>query len=148
MKCPYCNSMESKVIDKRNDPDFNRRRRECSDCKARYTTYEKVELKPLLIKKKNRRGKEKFNIQKLRHGIDLACEKRPITEDVKQAVAERIEKKLRTMSKTQQNTRYIGNMLMQELKNIDPVAYLRFASVYQNFKSVKAFESEMKKLRG
>ncbi len=137
--------MGSKVIDKRDDIGFNRRRRECLKCKARYTTYEKIELKPLLIKKKNKKF-EPFSKEKLLRGMILACEKRPISEDKIKTIADDIETEIRSLPKKQQSTKYVGRMILQHLKELDAVAYLRFASVHQNFRNIKAFESEVKKL--
>jgi transcriptional repressor NrdR len=146
LKCPYCDSTASKVVDKRDDVEFNRRRRECIKCKARFTTYEKIELKPLMIKKKNNEL-EPFDSEKIRKGMMRACEKRPISEDSINQIAIKISQQIRLLPKRQQNSKVIGKLVMQALKDTDPVAYLRFASVYQNFRNIKAFESEVKKLK-
>jgi len=147
MRCPNCNSMDSKVVDKRDEIDCNKRRRECLKCKTRFTTYERIELKQLSIKKSRKRGMEPFNRNKLKKGIMLACEKRQILEDKIDDIVKRIEETIRKYPKRNQTTKNIGKLVLQELKNLDAVAYLRFASVHQNFKNVKAFESEAKKLQ-
>lgn len=146
MKCPFCDSMNSKVVDKRNDTLANRRRRECLKCESRFTTYERIELKPLMVKKKNKIV-EHFNKDKLMKGIMLACEKRHISSEKIDNIVLNIEKSLRDTKKRTVTTRFIGSLVMHELKELDAVAYLRFASVYQNFKNIKAFESEVKKLK-
>ena len=145
MRCPYCDSINSKVVDKRDDLDANRRRRECLKCKVRFTTYERIELKPLLVKKKNNHTEE-FSKEKLEQGIRKATEKRPIPEEKIKELLKKVERQLRQLKKRSIATRLIGKLVMHELKDLDPVAYIRFASVYQNFRSARAFESELKKL--
>jgi len=145
MLCPFCASTSSKVIDKRDENNFNRRRRECLKCKSRFTTYEKVEFRPLLIRKKDK-SMQPFDREKLKKGLLLSCEKRPISEEKIDQIIIQVETKLRSLSKHNQTTKQVGKLAMQELKNIDPIAYLRFTSVYQNFRSIKAFESEVQKL--
>ncbi len=114
-------------------------------CKSRFTTYEKVEFRPLLIRKKDK-SMQPFDREKLKKGLLLSCEKRPISEEKIDQIIIQVETKLRSLSKHNQTTKQVGKLAMQELKNIDPIAYLRFTSVYQNFRSIKAFESEVQKL--
>jgi anaerobic ribonucleoside-triphosphate reductase/transcriptional regulator NrdR len=146
IKCPYCSSRETRVIDKRiTDPGINRRRRECLKCGKRFTTYERVAIKDLSVIKKDG-GKEVFNREKLRTSILKACEKRPISYRVIDRIANKIERKIRNLSKNEVKTDLIGEMVMTELKPLDEVAYVRFASYYKQFTDVKSFEKELKKL--
>ena len=148
MKCPYCISFKSKVVDKRSlsNGEINRRRRECLDCKKRYTTYERVESINMIVLKKN--GKqEPFIHGKLKSGILKSCEKRPITEEQINAIVENIEMRIRRQKKNQIKSSVIGEMVIKKLKAIDKVAYLRFASVYKSFDDAKDFVKEVKTLK-
>ncbi|MBS3149185.1 transcriptional regulator NrdR [Candidatus Woesearchaeota archaeon] len=149
MICPYCQNRITKVLDKR-DSDFlknkTRRRRECLKCKKRFTTYERVEGLELMVVKKDGR-RELFDINKLLKGIQKACEKRPISGDEMNNMANTIELELRNYDSTEIKSTIIGNLVMDKLKSIDPVAYIRFASVYREFADVASFENEFKQLK-
>ncbi|MFW5991312.1 MAG: ribonucleoside triphosphate reductase [Candidatus Nanoarchaeia archaeon] len=148
MKCPYCNSLDLKVLDKRRgtDEDSTRRRRECLKCGKRFTTYERVETIELNVIKKNGE-RETFDKEKLRKGIDISCEKRPVEEkDIDEAL-DKIEAKLRGMDASEIESKKIGRMVINELKKLDHIAYLRFASVFKGFSSVEAFQKEIESLK-
>ncbi|MDD5318023.1 MAG: transcriptional regulator NrdR [Candidatus ainarchaeum sp.] len=148
MHCPYCFHEDTQVIDSRETEDNAavRRRRECEKCGKRFTTYERVELLDLMVVKKDG-SRQAFDRQKLIAGIRRACEKRPIpTEKIERAVDE-IERELRGMHSTEVPSKVIGDLVMKKLRGIDPVAYIRFASVYRSFKDLKAFERELDKLK-
>lgn len=147
MKCPYCKSSETKVVDKRDAEDsvVIRRRRECLKCGKRFTTYERVELADIRVIKKDGR-RELFDRNKLLRGILKACEKRPISDDSIRNLADEIEAKLRRKEKTEIESKVIGELVTEKLKNLDKVAYIRFASVYRQFKDIGSFEQELKKL--
>jgi transcriptional repressor NrdR len=147
MQCPYCFSKRIKVIDKRDkDKETIRRRRECLNCKKRFTTYEKIELKPLIVIKRDGR-REPFNRDKLRIAIMKACGKRPVSQEKIEKMIDEIESKLRSMNKPEIKSRFIGEIVMEKLKYIDIVAYIRFASVYKKFKNLKSIEKELKRLK-
>jgi transcriptional repressor NrdR len=140
MKCPYCKNENTDVIDSREvmGKDVTRRRRECTGCHRRFTTYERAEIEEItVIKRDNRR--EQFDRNKLLGGIMKACEKREISRAVMEDLADRTESKIRAKGKIETSSREIGGMVMKELIKIDPVAYIRFASVYQNFGSPEEF---------
>ncbi|MBW2987756.1 transcriptional regulator NrdR [Candidatus Woesearchaeota archaeon] len=147
MKCPYCNKTESKVIDKRDTPSFDstRRRRECHNCGKRYTTYERVENIDLSIIKKDGK-REQYDREKVRKGLLRACEKRPITLDQVDEVLDKIEAKIKNLKDTEVPSRIIGEEVMNELMQLDKVAYIRFASVYREFTDVNTFIDEINKL--
>jgi transcriptional repressor NrdR len=139
--------MDDRVIDSRlsKEGDMIRRRRECSHCQRRFTTYERVEeTLPLVIKKDGRR--ELFDRGKILSGLHRACEKRPISVDVLEKMVERIEQRLQEAGEREVHSREIGEQIMQELQNLDEVAYVRFASVYRSFKDVNEFMNEVKEL--
>ena len=147
MRCPFCQHMDDRVIDSRlsKEGDMIRRRRECSHCQRRFTTYERVEeTLPLVIKKDGRR--ELFDRGKMLSGLHRACEKRPISVDVLEKMVERIEQRLQEAGEREVHSREIGEEIMQELQNLDEVAYVRFASVYRSFKGVNEFMNEVKEL--
>jgi transcriptional repressor NrdR len=147
MRCPYCNCIESRVIDSRPAEEYTiiRRRRECVECGKRFTTYEKVERIPLMVIKKDGR-REPFDIDKIKNGIIKACEKRPVSMDDIEAVVSDIEKQVYTDVKSEITSHEIGEMVMQHLRDLDEVAYVRFASVYRQFRDVNTFMDELKKL--
>lgn len=149
MNCPYCQNRITKVLDKR-DSDFSknttRRRRECLKCKKRFTTYERIDGLELMIVKKDGR-REMFDRSKLLRGIQKACEKRPISGDEINSIANAIELELRNQDSTEIKSTIIGNIVMNKLKSIDAVAYIRFASVYREFADVASFENELKQLK-
>lgn len=147
MRCPFCQNMDDRVIDSRlsKDGDMIRRRRECSHCQRRFTTYERVEeTLPLVIKKDGRR--ETFDRGKILAGLQRACEKRPISVEVLEKMIDRIEQRLQDAGEREVHSRGIGEQIMQELQNLDEVAYVRFASVYRSFKDVNEFMNEVKEL--
>ncbi|MCY3818720.1 MAG: transcriptional regulator NrdR [Gammaproteobacteria bacterium] len=148
MHCPFCGADDTKVIDSRLVAEGNqvRRRRQCLTCAERYTTYESAELVMPRIKKTDG-GREPFNEDKLRSGIDRALEKRPVSrEDVENAI-NRIKHKLRTTGERELPSRAVGEAVMAELRNMDGVAYVRFASVYRDFQDVQDFSEAVRDLR-
>lgn len=144
MKCPFCGHLEDKVIDSRPAEDGSsiRRRRECLSCSGRFTTYEKVELLPLLVIKKDG-TREAYSQDKLMNGILKACEKRPVSSEQMTTMVEYIENQIQNTTKREISTNDIGELVMQQLKDIDEVAYVRFASVYRQFKDVNSFMEEL-----
>ena len=149
MKCPFCPSNETKVIDKRGTEDYSvtRRRRECLKCEKRFTTYERVEMINLFVVKKDGK-REVFERGKLNTGISRACEKRPVSNEIISQILDEIEAKLRSLDTTEIKSRYIGELAMKALKKVDQVAYIRFASVYRDFADIESFEKELDKLKG
>lgn len=145
MRCPYCSSEESKVIDKREsgDTDVTRRRRECLKCSKRFTTYERIESVDLTVVKKDGR-REQFDRQKLIKGILKACEKRPVSRESIEKLVDHVEKKLRSLRTTEVKSEQIGKLVMERLKKLDEVAYVRFASVYRRFEDATEFINEIK----
>lgn len=147
MKCPFCRSLENKVIDSRlsKEGDVIRRRRECLDCQRRFTTYERVEeILPLVIKKNGSR--ELFDRNKIMAGLKKACEKRPISVEVLEEVTSGIERHFQEMGEKEIPSSAIGEMVMRALYHLDDVAYVRFASVYRQFKDITQFIEEVKEL--
>ncbi|MBM6838325.1 transcriptional repressor NrdR, partial [Clostridium saudiense] len=132
MKCPFCGFDESKVVDSRSTDDNTtiRRRRECANCSKRYTTYEKIEDIPILVIKRDS-TRENFNKEKIVNGLIIACQKRPISRRQIEEIAEDIEKSISNKMLTEVETKLIGEMIMERLKKIDEVSYVRFASVYR-----------------
>jgi transcriptional repressor NrdR len=147
MNCPFCGFNDSKVIDSRNINDGIRRRRECLKCQARFTTYERVQSGSLLVVKKDGR-REEFNRDKLLSGIRRACEKRPLWAGIIDKLADDIESELYRMGRTEIPTSVIGDMVMEKLKTIDYIAYIRFASVYREFKDLDDFKKALDNLDG
>lgn len=145
MKCPYCGYGESKVMDSRStDEDITiRRRRECLKCSKRYTTYEKVENVPILVIKKNM-NRDYFDKSKIVSGLIKACQKRPVSRAQIENIAEDVEKKINNQMLTEVKSEYIGEIIMESLRNIDEVSYVRFASVYRQFKDINTFMNEIK----
>jgi transcriptional repressor NrdR len=147
VKCPFCDDLEDKVVDSRmaKEGELIRRRRECLSCKRRYTTYERIEESlPMVVKKDGRR--EPFDRTKILSGLKKACEKRPISVATIEAVTDRIEKRIQEMGETEIPSREVGEQIMKELHNLDQVAYVRFASVYREFKDIDQFMDELKTL--
>ncbi len=144
MRCPFCSYGESKVIDSRAAEEGSsiRRRRECLQCSRRFTTYEVVEESPLMVIKKDGR-RELFDRTKLLNGILRACEKRPISLSTVESVVDKVEKQLRNLMEREVSSRSIGETVMQHLKDIDQVAYVRFASVYRQFADINNFMQEL-----
>ena len=148
MKCPFCFNDESKVVDSRSTDDNTtiRRRRECTKCNKRYTTYEKIEDIPVLVIKRDL-ARENFNKEKIINGLIIACQKRPISRKQIEELAEDIEKSISNNMLIEVESRIIGEMVMERLKNIDEVSYVRFASVYREFKDITTFIDEINVLR-
>lgn len=147
MKCPYCGYVESKVVDSRptDESERIRRRRECLKCEKRFTTYEVIETTPLVVVKKDK-SREAFNGGKLLGGMVRACEKRPVTLSVLEAAVDDIEMNLHNSLDKEVPSYKIGELAMESLRAIDEVAYVRFASVYRQFKDINSFMSELKTL--
>ena len=147
MKCPYCSNPDTKVIDSRPPEDGNsiRRRRACDECGKRFTTYEKVETIPLIIIKKDN-NREQYDRAKIEAGILRACYKRPVSAEAIQRTIEAIETEIFKREEKEISSNLIGEIVMEKLKNLDPVAYVRFASVYREFKDVNTFVAELKKI--
>ncbi len=147
MKCPFCNYEESKVIDSRptDEGERIRRRRECMSCGKRFTTYEIIESVPVVVVKKDK-SREVFDRDKLFNGMMRACEKRPVSVDVIEKAIDEIEAELQNSLDREVTSVKIGELVMDKLKDIDEVAYVRFASVYRQFKDINTFMSELKKL--
>ena len=147
MKCPFCHETDNRVIDSRLSKDSNmiRRRRECERCKRRFTTYERVEeMMPLVVKKDGRR--ESYDRLKIINGLKRACEKRPVSIDTIEAIADHIERSIQERGDKEIASSVIGEALMRELHDTDPVAYVRFASVYRSFKDISEFMVELEEL--
>lgn len=141
MKCIYCASEESKVLDSRNSDESNaiRRRRECLNCGRRFTTYETIETTPILVVK-NDGSRQSFDASKLKNGIIKACEKRPVSMSQIDEIVSGIEKHLQNKLTQEVRSSQLGEMVMEALKNLDEVAYVRFASVYRQFKDLESFK--------
>ncbi len=145
MKCPFCSHQDNRVIDSRlgRDGDVIRRRRECEGCERRFTTYERVEeILPLVVKKDGRR--EAYSRQKVVAGLTKACEKRPISIETIEDIADRIERSLQGSGEKELRSARIGEEVMRQLYDLDKVAYVRFASVYRSFQDLDAFMNELK----
>lgn len=147
MKCPYCSYLESKVIDSRPAEEGTtiRRRRECLSCQKRFTTYEIVERVPLIVVKRDG-SRQSFDKSKLINGMVRACEKRPVTMAQIEHIADEIEQELQGSLEREIATQEIGEMVMARLKDVDEVAYVRFASVYRSFKDINTFMEELSKI--
>lgn len=147
MKCPFCKNNETKVVDSRDTDDGMsiRRRRQCLICKKRFTTYESIESTPVRVIKKDG-TREVFDKNKIRNGLIRACEKRNISTEQIEEVVDQIEIKVYNALKQEIHTEMIGNWIMEALKELDQVSYVRFASVYREFKDLESFMSELKKL--
>ena len=148
MRCPYCGFSETKVLDSREseDSDVTRRRRECEKCSKRFTTYERVEMLGLRVIKKNG-NIEGFERDKVLKGALKACEKRPIKMEKIERLVDEVESELRKKETTEIPSKVIGELVMEKLKRLDKVAYVRFASVYKEFTDLKSFETELKKIK-
>lgn len=144
MLCPFCSHSETKVVDSRdtNDGKITRRRRECEKCQSRFSTYEEVELLRLAVVKKNGK-KEEYDKHKLEHSIRKALAKRPVTDEKVAKLMGDIELSIRALEKSEVTTREIGKIILAKLKELDEVAYVRFASVYKSFGSIESFKKEL-----
>lgn len=147
MKCPYCGFADTKVIDSRptDDDERIRRRRECLSCSKRFTTYEVIETVPLMVVKKDD-SRQAFDRQKLLNGLMRACEKRPVSIETLEKAVDNIELSLQNSMEKEVTSLQIGELAMQQLKSIDEVAYVRFASVYRQFSDINTFMDELKAL--
>lgn len=147
MKCPYCDHLGTRVLDSRpaNDNKSIRRRRECELCSRRFTTFEMVEETPLIVIKKDG-SREEFSREKMLRGLIRACEKRPVSVERLEMIASEVEKKLRDTANAEVDSRVIGDFVMEQLYPIDEVAYVRFASVYRQFKDINMFMKELNHL--
>jgi len=147
MKCPFCGHLHDKVVDSREskEGDAIRRRRQCLGCQRRFTSYERIDEIPYMVVKKDGR-RERFDRQKVLAGILRACEKRPVSMVQLEAIADDAEVMVQESSEREVSTQTLGEMIMNQLKNLDKVAYVRFASVYLDFKDVQEFMSELKDL--
>ncbi len=147
MKCPFCGSLDSKVIDSRHIEESNsiKRRRECTACEKRFSTYEKIETMPIMVIKKSG-VRQEFDRRKLLTGIRHACEKRPVSLEMMEKVVSEIEMQISNSLMQEVEAEKIGEMVMERLKTIDEVAYVRFASVYRQFKDINTFKEELEKL--
>ena len=149
MKCPFCSHNESKVVDSRptDEGQAIRRRRECIACAKRFTTYEKIDEIPLIVVKKNG-NRESYNKNKILNGVIKSCEKRPVSlQDIEELV-DGIEKQLYNTMEREITTEFIGNLVIEKIKELDEIAYVRFASVYREFKDINTFMDEVKKILG
>lgn len=146
MKCPYCNAQDTKVIDSRpaDDNSSIRRRRQCEQCGKRFTTYEKLETMPLMVIKKDE-SRETYNRSKLENGIILSCHKRPVSSQQISTLVDQIETQIFGMEEREIPSSRIGELVMEKMRELDEVAYVRFASVYREFKDADAFMDELAK---
>ncbi len=149
MRCPYCENRDTKVIDSRHTEEGHaiRRRRECEKCGKRFTTYEKIEETVLVVIKKDG-SRETFDRNKILSGIIKACEKRPVALSEMEAVIDDIERGLNNMMEKEVKSTFIGELVMEKLRDLDEVAYVRFASVYRQFTDINTFINEIEKLLG
>ncbi|MHB1684282.1 MAG: transcriptional regulator NrdR [Bacilli bacterium] len=147
MRCPFCQAQDSRVLDSRASEEQStvRRRRECIACQRRFTTYERVELTPLMVVKKDH-SREEFDREKVRRGISRACEKRPITSEQIETLVDAVERELRTDFEREVAASEVGARVMRLLRMLDGVAYVRFASVYREFRDVQTFAEEILQL--
>lgn len=149
MRCPFCNSSDTKVVDSREFVNGNsiKRRRECLECKKRFTTYEKIEERALYVIKKDK-SREKFDRNKIIRGLTIATSKRNISRDAIEEFVLKIERKLQNSLESEISTKYVGELVMEELKNLDEVAYVRFVSVYKEFNNIKDFIEIVENIKG
>ena len=147
MRCPYCAHTETDVVDSRDTDDFRiRRRRECAKCERRFTTYEEVDKEDIFVIKKDGR-REKFDRHKLMSGLEKSCEKRPVSREQIEEMANWVEGKIWKSGKKEIATNDIGELVMERLRKVDDVAYIRFASVYRSFTDIDSFEDALRKLK-
>ncbi|MCL5798090.1 MAG: transcriptional regulator NrdR [Patescibacteria group bacterium] len=147
MKCPFCSNSDTEVVETRDSEDLGttRRRRECSKCTKRFTTYERVESVPIIVIKKDGR-KEQFDRDKLKHGIIKSCEKTLVGIEDIERITDEIERELRGLDTTEADSKKIGQLVANKLKKVDKIAYIRFASVFRRFVDLEDFERELNKL--
>lgn len=148
MRCPYCGNLEDRVVDSREsrEGDVIRRRRQCVDCERRFTSYEKIESLPFHVVKRDQR-REPYERAKLMRGLEVACRKRPVPAKTLESIADEIESHIQESSEREISSQQLGIMVMQRLRELDQVAYVRFASVYRRFEDVEAFVRELHQLK-
>jgi transcriptional repressor NrdR len=148
MRCPFCGNTEDRVVDSREsrEGDVIRRRRECVSCERRFTSYEKIELEPFQVVKRDQR-REAYEREKLMGGLRIACRKRPISEQTLMRIADSIEAEMQESGEREISSRELGNMVMRRLREVDSVAYIRFASVYRRFEDLEEFVRELSHLK-
>lgn len=148
MRCPFCGNTEDRVVDSREsrEGDVIRRRRECVSCERRFTSYEKIELEPFQVVKRDQR-REAYDREKLMGGLRVACRKRPISEQTLFRIADSIEAEMQESGEREISSRELGNMVMRRLREVDSVAYIRFASVYRRFEDLEEFVRELSHLK-
>ncbi|MDZ7586720.1 MAG: transcriptional regulator NrdR [Patescibacteria group bacterium] len=148
MKCPFCEHEQSSVLESRDSEDsqVTRRRRQCEGCSKRFTTYERVEGPQLVVIKKDG-GRENFDRDKIRRGINRACEKRPISTDLVEEILDKVEQEMLKKRNSEVSSRLIGNAVLRQLKKVDKVAYVRFASVYLDFENIENFSELTKEIK-
>ena len=148
MRCPFCGNTEDRVVDSREsrEGEVIRRRRECVKCARRFTSYEKIEHLPFQVVKRDQR-REPYDREKLMRGLQVACRKRPVSQDSLDVVADSIERTMQDSGEREISSQQLGRMVMDGLRDLDPVAYVRFASVYRRFEDVDAFVKELHGLK-
>jgi transcriptional repressor NrdR len=148
MRCPFCGTTEDRVVDSREsrEADVIRRRRECTKCERRFTSYERIEQVPYQVVKRDER-REPFDRAKLMRGLQVACRKRPVAQEKLERLADSIEQAMQDGAEREISSKAIGRMVIERLRELDPVAYVRFASVYRRFEDVDAFVKELHQLR-
>ncbi len=148
MRCPFCGNTEDRVVDSREsrEADVIRRRRECTKCERRFTSYEKIEQLPFQVAKRDER-RETYDRSKLMRGLQVACRKRPVPQEKLERLADFIETAMQDSSDREISSKSIGTMVIERLRDLDPVAYVRFASVYRRFEDVDAFVKELHQLK-
>ncbi len=145
MKCVYCDNEETKVIETRENEEATRRRRECTSCEERFTTYEKPKLQGIIVRKKSGE-KEPFSKEKIKKGMMKACKKRPVSEEEIDQAVDEIEQSFQKRDGKEFTTKQVGAIVLKKLQALDKVAYMRFASVYREFSDISSFESELQKI--
>jgi transcriptional repressor NrdR len=145
MKCPYCSEDDTRVIETREAGESLRRRRECTSCSQRFTTYERIEQQQLRVIKRDA-SRELFDRDKLLKGITIACEKRPVTHEQIEEAVQAVERSLRQRAEAEIQSNIVGEEMMKVIREIDEVAYIRFASVYKQFKDIESFQEEIAQL--
>jgi transcriptional repressor NrdR len=146
MNCPYCTEQSTKVLDTRETSDNEiRRRRECTDCEQRFTTYERYESQPLKVVKRDGTSEE-FDRAKLKDGLTKACKKRPVDEETIEDIVDQVESRVGALNEREVSSETIGELIMERLRDLDDVAYIRFASVYRSFDDADSFKEELEEL--
>lgn len=148
MRCPFCGNTEDRVVDSREsrEGEVIRRRRECVACSRRFTSYEKIEVAPFQVVKRDQR-REPYDRDKLMKGLQVACRKRPVSQDELERIADSLEAAMQEAADREISSQQLGRMVMQRLRDLDPVAYVRFASVYRRFEDVDEFVKELHELK-